>query len=404
MKQLLAFVLFALLVGCNDVPVALQQFEKPNVEPVVQGNTKFALDLYAQLRGDKGSLFLSPYSISSALAMTYAGAREKTAEEMKTVLTFPDEDKLNAGFRALNEEINGEPNKKRGYKLTVANSLWGQKGYPWNADFLGTTKKFYGAGLQEVDFRTDTEKARVTINEWVEKQTADKIKDLLAKGIITPDTRLVLTNAIYFKGDWASQFKKDRTQDKQFKMDGGKMAKVPMMHQTGKYAYGEDAAVQVLKMPYAGKELEMVVILPKKVDGLPDVEKSLTPDKLKGWITATRDDRIDVGLPKFKLETQFQLKDALMKMGMPLAFDEEKANFTGMASKEQLYISAVVHKAFVEVNEEGTEAAAATGVVIATPTSVQLHPSFIADHPFLFLIRDSRNGSILFLGRYIGPG
>jgi serpin B len=396
MKRLLAFSLVALLVG-GTVSLA----EKVDVEPVVDGNTRFALDLYEQLKSEKGNLFYAPYSISSAFAMTYAGARGDTAKEMKKVFDFPAEDKLNAGFQALNEEINGETNKKRGYQLTVANSLWGQKDYPWNKDFLAHGKKFYGAGLQDVDFIGATEQARQTINGWVEKQTNDKIKDLLKPGILDSNTRMVLTNAVYFKGDWFRQFKKDRTQDKLFNMDGGKSEKTPMMFQAARFSYGEDNEVQVLKMPYVGKEVEMVVILPKKVDGLAKVEKSLTPNNLARWVETTRETTIEVTLPKFKIDQALGLKATLSKMGMPTAFTFGKADFTGIATAEKLYLQDAVHKAFVDVNEEGTEAAGATGVIVGTkggpPTEI---PRFTADHPFIFLIRDTRNESILFLGRY----
>ncbi len=398
MKRLLAFCLTTLLLGAG----MLLSAEKVNIDPVVEGNTRFALDLYEQLRGEKGNLFLSPYSISSALAMTYVGARGTTADEMKKVLVFPDSDKLNVGFHALNAQVNDETNKKRGYQLAVANALWGQKNYPWNKDFLTTTDKFYGAGLKEVDFIGATEKARVTINDWVEDKTNDKIKELLKPGILTTDTRLVLTNAIYFKGDWQAQFKKDLTKERHFQLGNGRTETMPMMFQMGKFAYGEDPQVQVLKMPYSGKELEMVVILPKKVDGLAAVEKSLTPNNLARWIETTREQKVEVTLPKFKIEAEFKLKPTLSKMGMPTAFTNA-ADLTGIATKEGLKIADVIHKAFVEVNEQGTEAAAATGVVVSVKSLPPPTPAFTADHPFVFLIRDTRNDSILFLGRLSEP-
>ena len=397
MKRLLALAMLIAVVGLTSA----RPDDKVNVEPVVDGNTDFALNLYEQLKAEKGNLFFSPYSISSALAMTYNGARGTTATEMKKVLFFPANDKLNAGFLALDREINAETNKKRGYKLSVANRLWGQKTYPWEKEFVKTTKQFYAAGLEEVDFFGATEASRLAINEWVEKQTQQKIKDLLKPGILTVDSRLVLTNAIYFKGDWASQFKKDLTAEKTFSMDDGKSENTPMMSQKGKFAYGDDPEVQVLKLPYVGKELEMVILLPKKRDGLAKVEKSLTPNNLARWIETTKETQVEVLLPKFKVESEFSLKDTLIKMGMPLAFSNS-ADFTGIATKEGLKIAAVLHKAFVDVNEEGTEAAAATAVVIepksARPPEETVR--FTADHPFIYLIRDTRNESILFLGRF----
>jgi len=397
MKRLLALTLTALLLGGLAATA-----DNATTDPVVEGNTRFALDLYGQLSGEKGNLFLSPYSISSALAMTYQGARGETAKEMKKTLAFSADDKLHPGFLALNDQINGSPDKKRGYQLSVANALWGQQNYPWNKDFLAAGEKFYGAGVKDVDFIGATEKARVAINDWVEQKTEKKIKDLLKPGILTVDTRMVLTNAIYFKGDWASQFKKDLTKDKAFRTADGKSENMPMMSQKGKFAYAEDQQVQVLRMPYVGKELEMVVVLPKAVDGLARVEKGLTPNNLGRWLEATRETTIEVTLPKFKVEKDFALKPVLSKMGMPTAFTRA-ADFSGMATAERLEIADVIHKAFVDVNEEGTEAAAATAVVVTTKSLPPPSPRFVADHPFLFLIRDTRNGSILFLGRLAEP-
>jgi serpin B len=398
MKRTLAFSLILTLMGGATAVSA----EKTAIAPVVEGNTRFALNLFEELRGSEGNLFFSPYSISSALSMTYVGARGETAAEMKKVLDFPENEKLHPGFLALNEQINDETNKKRGYQLSVANALWGQAKYPWNKDFLTTTNKFYAAGIQDVDFIGATDKARVTINDWVEKKTEQKIKELLKPGILTTDTRMVLTNAIYFKGDWASQFKKDRTQEKVFQMAGGKTEKTPMMYQRQKFGYGEDPEVQVLRMPYVGKELEMVVILPKKMDGIAAIEKSLTPNNLARWLETTRETVVEVTLPKFKVESEFKLKPTLSKMGMATAFGR-KADFSGIATAEHLEIADVVHKAFVDVNEEGTEAAAATAVIVQTKSLPPPTPRFTADHPFLFLIRDTRNESILFLGRLSEP-
>ncbi len=245
----------------------------------MQGNTKFALELYARLRTKDGNLFLSPYSISSALAMTYGGARGQTAEEMAKTLHFElFGEKLHPAFGALIKEVNGEGKEKRGYQLSTANALWGQKDYPFQADFLKLNKDNYGAGLNDVDFIGAAEDARKSINTWVEKETKDKIKDLIKPGVLTTDTRLVLTNAIYFKSDWASQFKKDVTRDEAFFIAADKQVKTPMMHQKGQFNYHETAALQVLEMPYVGKELSMVVLLPKKKDGLADLEKSMTAD------------------------------------------------------------------------------------------------------------------------------
>jgi serpin B len=369
---------------------------------LVKDNTAFALDLYGKLREREGNLFLSPYSISTALGMTYAGARGETAEQMAKKLHFTLEpDRLHPAFAALVQEVNGE-GKKRGYQLSTANALWGQKGYGFKEDFLKLTRDNYGAGLNEVDYMRSIEAARKTINAWVEKETNNKIKELIKDGMLESDTRLVLTNAIYFKGDWASQFKKDLTRQEEFRLGASGKVKTALMHQNGEFGYFEDKDVQGLELPYVGKDLSMVVLLPKKVDGLADLEKGLTADKLGGWMKALRPCEVIVTLPKFKTTSEFRMKEVLSELGMPIAFSR-RADFSRMnGGQEPLMIGDVVHKAFVDVNEEGTEAAAATGV-IAKPGSVQADPVFRADHPFVFLIRDRRNDSILFLGRLADP-
>jgi serpin B len=367
----------------------------------VKGNTAFALDLYAKLRTEDGNLFFSPYSISTALAMTRAGARGDTAAEMDKVLHFTlSQDRLHPAFAALMKQVNGDPSdKKRGYQLSTANALWGQKGFPFKDDFLKLVNDDYDGGLNDVDFKGATEDARQTINAWVEKQTQDKIKELLLRGVLSVDTRLVLTNAIYFKGDWASQFKKDRTFDSAFHITADKSATVPMMNQEGEFRYSYSPEMQALELPYAGKGLSMVVLLPQKVDGLADLENNLSAEKLDLWLgrlAKVRD--LEVSLPKFKATSQFSLKAQLSGMGMPTAFSNG-ADFSRMADAH-LFISAVIHKAYIDVNEEGTEAAAATAVVVDGDSAP---PRFWADHPFLFLIRDNRSGSVLFMGRVTDP-
>jgi serpin B len=404
MRKFLVFAAAAALLSAGlSLPAAEKTDDgKKAIPGVVKGNNEFAFDLYGQLRPKDGNLFFSPESISTALAMTYGGARGDTADEMAKALHFGlPKTMLHPGFGALIKELNGE-GKKRGYQLSVANALWGQKGEGFKDDYLKLTKDTYGAGLKEVDFAGNAEAARKEINAWVEKQTQDKIKDLLAPGVIDPLTKLVLTNAIYFKGDWQSQFKKDQTRDEVF--HGASDAKTPMMHQTAKFRYHEADDVQLLEMPYGGKELSMVVLLPKKVDGLAGLEKSLTADRLAGWLGKVREQEVIVTLPKFKMTSEFSLNGALEALGMKKAFQMPGADFSGINGKDDLYIKAVVHKAFVDVNEEGTEAAAATGVVVGVKSVPAAKPEFRADHPFVFLIRDTRNGSVLFLGRLVAPG
>jgi serpin B len=372
-----------------------------DVSAVVEGNNQFALDLYAKLRGEKAdNLFFSPYSISTALAMTYAGARGQTEKEMAQVLHFQvPQDRLPSAFASLMAKLRSE---KEGNQLRIANRLWGQQGYQFLPEFLRVTREEYKAELALQDFVTKAEEARKTINAWVEKQTEEKIKDLIPPGVLNQLTRLVLTNAIYFKGKWASQFDKKATGEAPFKLTPTKTASVPMMHRKDKFKYGTVDDAQILELPYVGDELSMLMVLPQAVDGLAELEKRLTPANLGKWLSARRKQEVNVYLPRFTMTSQFQMNEVLKSMGMPSAFAPDAADFSGMDGKRDLFISAVIHKAYVDVNEEGTEAAAATGVVMGI-TSVQITPEFRADHPFVFLIRDNRTGAILFVGRVANP-
>jgi len=366
----------------------------------------FAFDLYAQLAAEKGNLFYSPQSISTALTMTWAGARGETAAQMAKVLRLPADrlakpESIHAANAKLLAGLSGT-REKQGYELAAANALWGQKGYTWLPDFLGCLKTNYSAGLEEVDFVRDTEGARKTINGWVEKETRDKIKDLIQQGVLTVDTRLVLTNAIYFKGDWASPFKKTSTTDQDFFAAGGEKVSAPMMNQTGRFGYLDGGEFQALEMPYKGNALSMVVLLPKARDGLAALEKTLSAENAAAWTAKIRKQEVQVTVPKFTTTAQFMLKDTLSAMGMTDAFSS-KADFSGMDGQKDLFISAVIHKAFVDVNEEGTEAAAATAVVIERMAMPAPPVKFRADHPFVFLIRDTQSGCILFVGRVANP-
>jgi serpin B len=373
----------------------------PNQQIIVEGNNKFALELYQALQSQQGNLFLSPYSISTALAMTYAGARGQTQEQMAKTLNFPtttlSNEQFHSAFGAIIRKLNAA-GQIGGCELAVANALWGQKDYKFLQEFLTLVRTNYDGDLRQVDFAKQTEAARKTINDWVEGKTREKIKELIKPGMLDSMTRLVLTNAIYFKGKWASQFKPDKTQDAPFILLGGQKVNVPMMNQTGQFGYAQTDAIQLLEMPYINNELSMVVLLPNKLDGVNELEKGLTADNLAGWLAKLRKREVQVWLPRFKLTCEFSLAETLGSMGMPDAFSS-KADFSGMTGNRELFISAVVHKAYVEVNEEGTEAAAATGVAMKL-TSVPLPPPvFKADHPFVFLIRDNHTGSILFIGR-----
>lgn len=402
MKSLSAMlVVILLLAGPAGRATAESSETEDERATVVQGGNQFALDLYGRLRSQEGNLFFSPVSISTALAMTYAGARGRTAEQMAAVLHFSlDQHRLHAALAAILRELNAR-DKPRSYQLVVANALWGQKGYSFLGGFRETVRINYGAGLNEVDFETATEQARKTVNAWVEKNTHDKIKELIKPRVLDSSTRLVLTNAIYFKGNWASQFKKNQTADADFTVTADQRVIVPMMNQKGQFKYLGGDSFQALELPYAGKDLSMVIFLPKKIDGLEEFEKSLTAEGLADWLSKLRSQQVTVAIPKFKVTAEFALKEALSEMGMPVAFSFADADFSAMSGAKDLRISAVIHKAFVDVNEEGTEAAAATGVVMQPRSSRTM--VFRADHPFVFLIRDNRSNSILFMGRVMNP-
>jgi serpin B len=374
---------------------------------VVEGNNRFALELHSRLAKQPGNLFYSPASLSMALAMTSAGARGETAAEMARVLHLPaDRDGLHDAFAALRKGLHETGSGAKGsIQLRLANRLWGQRGYDFLPDFLALTRESYGAELAEVDFVHEAEQAREAINAWVAEKTEGKIVDLIPPGMLDDLTRLVLTNAIYFKGSWSRPFPKAATRDDTFHVSGDKVVTVPMMFKNDDVSYRQGDGLKVLELPYGKGELSTVVILPDAVEGLPALETRLTAEDLGRWLGDLRRRKVQVFLPRFKLTSQFSLGGVLAEMGMGLAFSRDRADFSGISTREKLHVSAVVHKAFVDVNEEGTEAAAATGVMVATRAAmVKQEPTvFRADHPFLFLIRDTRSGCVLFMGRVVNP-
>lgn len=384
---------------------------------VVAANNQFAVDLYGRLGSREGNLFFSPYSISKALAMTYAGARGDTEQEMAAVLHFTlGQEKEHRAFLEMRNLLNrnhpamtsARSPRKPIPQLWVSANLWGQRGYGFRKAYLDLLRDCYGAGLQEVDFATAPERARKTINDWVERQTNRKIRDLLSSEAVHAETRLVLASAIYFKGDWATPFAKSATSPEMFRVNARREVQAPMMKHTDEFGYFEDKQLQGLRMMYQGDDLAMLVLLPKQVEGLAALEKALTADNLKTWMAKLRTQKVDVTLPKFRMTDEFALKDTLMELGMRKAFSRA-ADFRGMNdAREPLRIDAVSHKAFVEVNEEGAEAAAATavsvGLATAPPPMISPPtPVFRADHPFVFAICDVQTGLILFLGRVTNP-
>jgi len=398
--------------GCAETPAATNEnAEKPvDVRPKTPVATTtnnvattainaFTASLYAQLRKQEGNLCLSPYSISTVLAMTSAGAQGDTKKQMVEVLKLGEkESETHKSFSELERALTA---KTDFYQLAVANDLWVQKGQLLTADFTELLHSDYRATVRTANFETNLEASRQLINGYIAEQTGQKIPELLAANALNPQTRLILTNAVYFKGKWQLAFDKKDTQKLDFvKFDGSKI-KVPTMYQKETFAHFEDADVQLLELPYKTADktpgLSMVILLPKKDDGLPQIEGKLA--SYLNFLNDNQREEIAVFLPKFKVEAAFQLKDTLQILGMKDAFDQNKADFSAMTGKKELVISAVVHKAFIEVNEEGTEAAAATAVV----TSRGRSPTFRADRPFLFWIKDNRSGTILFLGRVVEP-
>uniref|UniRef100_A0A671K5E7 Serpin B6 n=1 Tax=Sinocyclocheilus anshuiensis TaxID=1608454 RepID=A0A671K5E7_9TELE len=424
------------------------------MEPLSAANTQFSLKLFKKISGGNtsGNVFYSPISISSALAMVSLGAKENTAAQMFEVvshnLNFTNppkphaatpashqqalkpqiacgvkgqhepsmtqqtqkfelppglkkspaqpapgqktEDQIHSSFNKLMSEL-----KKPGapYVLSLANRLYGEQSYQFVEKFLSDAKRYYEAGLEEVDFKKNSDAARVDINKWVEKNTQGKIKDLVPQGTIDAMTRLVLVNAIYFEGNWEEKFPKDATRDGQFKLN--KTQTKPMNS-------------QVLELPYVGKNLSMLIILPNEIQdettGLQKLEKALTYEKLMEWTRpeVMHQQEVEVSLPRFKMEETYDMKSLLISMGMEDVFDGQKVNLSGMSPNNDLVVTKVIHKAFVEVNEEGTEAAVANGIVMEG-CSLWIPPVFNADHPFLFFIRHNRTKSILFYGRFCSP-
>jgi len=373
---------------------------------LVAGNSAFAFDLYQELRGEEGNLFYSPFSISIALAMTFAGARTETERQMAETLHFTlGQDGLHPAFNELDLELDSrdEPPDEYaddGFHLEITNALWGQTGYPFVEAFIDGLAENYGAGLNLLDFMADPEACRLVINDWVEKQTQGKIEDLLPPGSIISLTRLVLTNAIYFKAAWNEDFEPEDTADGRFTRLDGSTVTVPMMNQVQDLNYASGDGFQAVELPYDGEQLSMVVLAPAAGE-FETFESALTADGVAAIVDELELKEVTLALPRFGCESHFSLKDALTAMGMPVAFTFD-SDFTGMTTVEQVAISDVIHKAYVAVNEAGTEAAAATAVIMVgrgAPDPVTL----TVDRPFVFLIRDIPTGTILFVGRVLDP-
>jgi serpin B len=372
------------------------------IQEVVNANNKFAFDLYSEVdKSEDGNIFYSPYSISAALAMTYEGAKGQTAEEMKAVFHFPESSTLRPNFAAIYNDIN---TGNGAYELRTGNALWVQQDYPFFKDYMERVEKYYGGKASNVDFVKETEKSRQTINTFIEEQTNNRIKELIPRGVLDAMTRLVLTNAIYFKGTWEWEFDKSDTHEQDFKVTPTNIVRAQMMYMKPEktlFNYTDTGDLQILELPYKGNKISMLILLPN--ESLGGIESSLTAEKLSEYKAQMKETKLDaIYMPKFEFDTKYFMKDTLIALGMPTAFNEDLADFSGMTAEEKLFISSVIHQAYVRVDEEGTEAAAATAVIIGT-TAMMPRKVFTADHPFIFIIQEEDTGNILFIGRVTDP-
>ncbi|MDD9868121.1 MAG: serpin family protein [Candidatus Campbellbacteria bacterium] len=374
------------------------------IDNLVDANNQFALDIYSELiKQEKGNIFFSPYSIFVALAMVYEGTKGKTAEEIQKTFHFPKEDKTRRNsFATTHKRLNAKNAK---YKLSIANALWVQKDYKLLKTYLDTVKKYYDGNATNLDFVGATEESRKTINSWVEKQTNDKIKNLFPEGSLDQLTRLVLTNAIYFKGSWDEQFDKSLTREEDFYVNADNVVQVKMMRKEEEelFKYTETDNAQIIELPYKGKDLSMLIFLPKEKDGITSLENSLSIQNINEWRKNLQTQEVYVYIPKFTFNARYSLNNTLSKLGMPTAFTPGAADLSGIDGSKNLYIGSVVHQAFVDVNEEGTEAAAATGVSVSLSGASPPPPIFRADHPFIFVIQENKEQNILFLGKVVNP-
>lgn len=387
-------LLLIIFISCHTVNAQISQSNS-----TVQGNNQFAIDLYKKLSNDsQKNIFMSPYSISSALAMTYAGAQGITAQEMTKVLHFSKK-AMNSDFQNLSNHFNNV--SRKGLQLSIVNVLWCEKSIKFLNAYLGLTQNYYQTKVENLDFKKQYKKSRLIINQWVAGKTKNKVQNLILKGLINPDTRLVLTNAIYFNGHWRYKFKKNKTRKIDFTTSPQKSTKIDFMTMQRHFKYTENKNLQVIEIPYTDNKMSMVVMLPKDKNGLNKLNNLLTLDGYQKLIRQLRHTNIQLSLPRFKMTQDIKLKRVFKQMGMRQAFTKQ-ADFSGMTGNKSLKIGNILHKAFVEVSEKGTEAAAATSVIMMVKESISASVKvFKADHPFMFIIKDNTTESILFIGRFM---
>jgi serpin B len=402
-NRIVANLLLAMSVGLiGQTSLAVQAQPDPEAQVAAESSNRFAVSLHKVLAKKDGNLFYSPASISMALGMTFAGAEGETRAQIGKVLHLPSD--ATAWLKSTERLLPLFNQTKEGFDISLANRLWGQKNFVFHPAYLELVEQTWHAPLGDLDFVGQAEQSRLEINRWVESQTNQRIKDLLPQGSLDANTRLVLTNAIFFKADWAFEFKRENTTESHFAVDHSTTVKVPLMSQRRTFNYYSNEQIQYLRLPYKQGDFCMDIILPKAADGLSDLEATLKSEDLNDWPRRARPTDVQVFLPRFKMDLSFSMKQTLEAMGMPRAFSGS-AEFGGMTSNADLQISEVFHKAFVEVDEKGTEAAAATGAVIALASARPTEPIvFRADRPFLMLLRHQPTGLILFLGRVTKPG
>lgn len=383
--------------------ISTQIFAQRDLEKGVMGNSIFAFEVYQQLAQQRGAgnLFISPYSISSALSMTYAGARGETEAQMSRILHLPPRDISKKIFLQLSDSLE-ERNRTEGIDLQVANAVWMQRGQAVKDDYLTLTEDYYNAGLKVVDFKNQIENSRKEINEWVALQTNRRIENLIAPGILAPTTRFVLTNAIYFNAQWRYQFKEEDTREMPFYVNDTETVNAQFMNKTLSLRHYRDRELQAVEIPYSGNQLTMIVLLPGVRNGLAEMERNMTYEKFQRIYNALAlEEELILALPKFTMESELELAEELKAMGLTEPF-AQGADFSGITGGMELNISDVIHKTFINVNEQGTEAAAATAVVLREK-AVAVPMKFTADHPFMFLIVDASTQAILFMGRVTEP-
>ncbi|MFM8369078.1 MAG: serpin family protein [Chloroflexota bacterium] len=418
MKRIFIFsaLVSILLSACNGGPAGTAQstrareknptVSESDLKTLVDGNNAFGLDLYQTLRSQDGNLILSPFSVSLALAMTYAGARGETETQMADVLNFGPQDQVHNTFNALDLALEESPivldKDQEPMQLSIANSVWAEQTFTFLPDFLDTLSVNYGAGIQLMDFINSPDPSRKIINQWVSDETKDKINNLLPENSITSDTKMVLVNAIYFKADWLSPFDANDTYDSSFKLLDGSEVTLPMMGQQLYIPYFVGDGYAMAELPYAGESAVMTLLVPDE-GRFEEIEAQIDGAMFNEALANLAPADVTLRMPKFEFESPFNLSDALIDMGMPLAFDENRADFSGMTDQQDLYIGNVIHKAFVAVDEKGTEAAAATAVVMEGATAMMPENVLTINRPFLFFIRDVETGQILFIGRVLNP-